>query len=175
MGRTPKRTPKTMKKSAGYSKKVTRLLLESKDKKSWEAAKATNTVGLKCPAGKIKRRAYIRKDKRTGKKTAVAASCIKNRGAPGKAKRTILMSKNRELGRYGYKDIKKMNKKDRQKAVEKAIKAYGYVDVIRKLGAIASLQTRTDPNISKRARSDQHFASKLYREAKAKGLPPSPR
>lgn len=168
-----KKSNKSNKKSGGYSEKVTKLLYKAKNKASKKAAKLTGTTELKCPAGKIKRDAYMRKSK-SGKKTAVGAKCVKNMGAVGKAKRTILLEKNM-LSRYGYNDIKELTKNEREDALKKAVKAYGYVEVIRRLNALANLTVRTNPEVSKKVRMDQRMVSKWYDEAKAKGLPATPR
>ncbi len=161
-------------RKGGYSVKVTKLLLKSKDKRSREAARLTKTTELKCPAGKIKRRAYLRKDKKSGKVTAVGAKCITNRGKPGKGPRKILLRGENALGRYGYENIMSLTKIQREKALKETVKAYGYVEVIRRVGALATLFTRTKPILSKKLRTDQHMVSKWYNEAKKKGLPPSP-
>lgn len=168
---------KSLKKSyqGGYSEKVTKLLLKSKDKKSRKAAKETKTQDLKCPKGQIKRRAYIRTDKKTRKKTAVGAKCIKDLGKEGKGPRKILLNNDGDLGRYGYIDIKNLSKNDREKALKEAVKAYGYVYVIRRVGALASLNIRTHPELSKKFRLDQKMVSKWYNKAKKEGLPPTPR
>jgi hypothetical protein len=161
-------------KKGGYSQKVTKLLLDAKNKQSKEAARLTKTTNIKCSPGKIKRRAYFRTDKNTKTKTAIGAKCIKNRGKYGKSKRTILLGPE-DLGRYGYEDIRSLTKQERKKSLEDAVKAYGYVAVIRRVGAIASLLTRTEPELSKKFRDDQHMVSKWYNKAKEKGLPPTPR
>lgn len=161
-------------KHGGYSKEVTKLILESKKKEQNKAARLTNTQNLKCPAGEIVRNAYMRTNKNTGETTPVAASCIKNRGLPGKAKKTIVMNENRDLGRYGYSNVKSLSNANREKALKEAVKAYGYVAVIRRLGAVAAFTTRTNTELSKKVRNDQHMVSKWYNKAKAEGLPPTP-
>ncbi len=165
---------RSYKKSGGYSEKVTKLLLKAKDKRSREAARLTKTTELKCPSGLIKRRGYLRKDKKSGKVTAVGAKCIINRGKPGKGPRRILMKNDKGLGRYGYHNITTLTKKQREESLKQAVKAYGYVEVIRRVGAIATLLTRTKPILSKKIRSDQHMVSKWYDMAKKRGLKPTP-
>jgi len=161
---------RSLKKRGGYSENETKMILAAKNKASEKAAEMTNTENLKCPAGKIKRAAYMRKGK-SGKKTAVAAKCIKNKGAPGKAKRTILLEKNM-LERYGYSNIKNKTKNEREEALKKAVDAFGYVEVIRRLVALANLNVRTNPELSNKVKNDQEMVSKWYKEA---GLPPTPR
>ncbi len=161
-------------KRGGYSKEVTKLILNSKKKEQNKAANITNTKNLTCPSGQIVRSAYMRTNKNTGETTAVPASCINNKGQPGKANKTIVMNENRDLGRYGYSNVKSLSNANREKALKEAVKAYGYVAVIRRLGAVAALTTRTNEELSKKVRNDQHMVSKWYNKAKAEGLPPTP-
>ena len=177
--RSPKKSAKksakrSMKKWGGYSEKVTKLILKSKNAKSKKAAKITGTEKLKCPAGKIKRNAFMRKSK-SGKIEAVGAKCVTNTGKPGKAKRTILLAKKGLLERYGYNNIKNLNKNQREDSLRKAVQAYGYVEVIRRLNAIANLLTRTSPEVSNKIRMDQKMVSNWYDEAKKNGLLPTPK
>ena len=84
------------------------------------------------------------------------------------------MKNDKGLGRYGYHNIATLSKKDREDSLKQAVKAYGYVEVIRRVGAIATLLTRTKPVLSKKIRADQHMVSKWYNQAKKKGLKPTP-
>lgn len=148
------------KQYGGYTVKETKAIIKRENKRSKKAEKITKTSNLKCPRGQIKRSGYI-----TKKNRVVGATCIKDMGAPGKAKKTIILKKG-VLGKYGYDNLEDLNKKQRHDALKRAVKAQGYLEVIRRLTALANLNIRTNPKLSKIVRSDQKMVSKLYKESK---------
>ncbi len=123
-----------------------------------------------CPSGYIMRKGYTRKFKNTIKRegftvrrrgklftvrpkkneTYVPAGCIRNRGLPGKGPREgegIGSLRKGELIKYGYSY--RLADSARQKALKKAVKAYGALSVYRKLDAVTKYSVRTAPDASK--------------------------
>lgn len=123
-----------------------------------------------CPKGYILRKGYTRKFKPGVKASGftvrrkgtvytvrpkantikVPASCIKNRGLPGKGPREgegIGKLRKGELIKYGYQY--RLSDGLRQSALKKAIKRYGPLSVYRKLDAVAKLSLRTAPDASR--------------------------
>lgn len=131
----------------------------------------------RCPSGQILRAPYRRRfssstkeagyNVRRGNRTyrvypkagsvLVQATCIKNRGLPGKGPRSgkgITMKKG-ELSRYGYNAHK--SEEERHTALRKAIKVYGPLNVYRKLDAVAKLTKRTAPEAHKVFTADRQW------------------
>lgn len=120
-----------------------------------------------CPQGYILRRGYTRKFRPSVKSTGftvrrkgtvytvrpkantirVPASCIKNRGLPGKGPEGIGKLRKGELIKYGYQY--RLSDSLRQAALKKAVKRYGALSVYRKLDAVSKLSLRTAPDASK--------------------------
>lgn len=117
---------------------------------------------MSCAKNEIKRNAYTRKDG-----TKVKATCIANRGLPGKSNKKIEIKNEGVLSNAGYDDIKNMNENQRHRALNKAIKEHGHLKIIRALGARRALLYRTEPNQSNIFGKDQKWVSakyKLYKE-----------
>jgi hypothetical protein len=137
----------------------------------------------KCPAGYILRAPYKRKFSSTLKKsgynvrrgnktyrvyprsgsTLVKASCIKNRGLPGKGPRSgkgIGTLKKGELSRYGYNAHK--SETDRHAALRRAMGVYGPLGVYRKLDAVAKYTLRTAPEAHKVFKTDRDWVYKNF-------------
>lgn len=154
-----KKTGKKLKKMfhlGGYTQAQTRAILARKDAMSRKAEKMTNTTDIRCPRGQVKRRGYI-----TKKGRVVGASCIENKGKPGKGPRAIILKKG-AMSKYGYNNIDKKTATERRAALKKAVKADGPVEVIRRLIALSNLKMRTNPTFSKKVKSDQEWVSKTY-------------
>jgi hypothetical protein len=82
--------------------------------------------------------------------TYVPAGCIRNRGLPGKGPREgegIGSLRKGELIKYGYSY--RLADSTREKALRKAIKAYGALSVYRKLDAVSKYSMRTAPDASR--------------------------
>jgi hypothetical protein len=142
----------------------------------------TDKLGLKkqCPPGYILRAPFKRKYTSTikesgfnvhrGNKTVrvypkgssvlVKASCIKDRGLPGKGPRLIGPLKKGELTRYGYNAH--LSSEERQKALKKAISVYGALGVFHKLDAITKLTKRTAPDAHKIFKTDLDWVRKHF-------------
>jgi len=69
-----------------------------------------------CPEGEIMRNGYVA-HKKTGN-VMVMPSCIENRGKPGKGGPQIILDDDEDLGKCGYKNVKKMSKKESQAALD---------------------------------------------------------
>ena len=124
----------------------------------------------RCPSGYILRKGYTRKYRQsvknigytvrrkgkvftvhpTSKTMRVSATCIKNRGLPGKGPpgggSGIGKLRKGELIKYGYQY--RLPFSMRKRALKTAIKKYGLLSVYRKLDAVAKLSKRTAPNAS---------------------------
>lgn len=105
---------------------------------------ATKGGNLMCEPGKIERVGYTRKDR-----TKVEPVCIKDMGKPGKGPALIKGLNKGELKKYGYENVKNMTEKSRHTALNKAVKEYGRLSVMRKLRAVATLKKNTDPKGAK--------------------------
>ena len=136
-----------------------------------------------CPSGYIMRKGYTRRFKNTIKRegftvrrkgklftvrpkkdeTYVPSGCIRNRGLPGKGPREgegIGSLRKGELIKYGYSY--RLADSARQKALKKAIKAYGALSVYRKLDAVSKYSTRTAPDASKIFARDRDWIKASY-------------
>jgi hypothetical protein len=121
-----------------------------------------------CPKGFILRSGYTRKFRPSVKASGftvrrkgttytvrpkvntikVNASCVKNRGLPGKGVgEGIGKLRKGEMIKYGYQY--RLSDSLRQTAIKKAIKRYGALSVYRKLDAVGKLSVRTAPDASK--------------------------
>lgn len=125
--------------------------------------------GKVCPPGTIRRQGYIatRKKKtlfsrllKRGTMYRVKDACIKNRGAPGKGPAVIGPLKKGELKATGYDATASASV--RHAAIAKAVGAYGRLSTLRKLNAVAVLNTRTSPTRAKTFKSDRNWVKKTY-------------
>lgn len=122
-----------------------------------------------CPQGKIRRRAYTRKDG-----TYIKSTCVIDKGKPGKTpknKRVLPKPTPGSLGKYGYHDVKHTPAEIRRKALTKAVKDAGYATIIRRVNLIANYSKTSDPQLYKRMRSDiawmqKNLKNKYSAEAK---------
>ena len=107
-----------------------------------------------CPKGYELKEGYDRKSYTTKKgtkvpKTHIGATCIKERGLPGKVLdeyKVITISNKNKLSEHGY-SIKK-SENTRYRALLKAIEDYGYLSVLRKLVALRTLTRNSNPEQS---------------------------
>ena len=121
-----------------------------------------------CPKGFILRSGYTRKFRPSVKASGftvrrkgttytvrpkantikVNASCVKNRGLPGKGVgEGIGKLRKGDMIKYGYQY--RLSDALRQTALKKAIKRYGALAVYRKLDAVGKLSVRTAPDARK--------------------------
>jgi Family of unknown function (DUF5771) len=136
-----------------------------------------------CPPGKVSRSSYTRhftnsvrklgytRKTKTGKEIKVfpkknsvyvPSSCINDVGKPGKlpdAPRIGPLRKG-ELKKFGYSY--KLPDSDRRRALEKAVKVKGALDIFHKLDAVAKLSKRAAPAASKTFAEDRDWVKKTY-------------
>jgi hypothetical protein len=116
---------------------------------------ALNNMPTKCPKGKILRSAYTRKDG-----THVAATCVPDKGKPGKtpaADKVLPKLKPGMLGQFGYHDVKNLTLKERHAALTKSVQNAGYATTIRRLNAVANYDKLSDPVAHKIFRADMNW------------------
>jgi hypothetical protein len=140
------------------SENNTKLNIKSNVKQNIKTNKDKGTnKNNTCKKGEILKDGFVRKNG-----TKVEATCIKNRGAPGKGPESIKLNTNHYLSESGYENVKELSEKDRHIALEKAIKHKGHLTVIRSLIARANLNIRQDPVVYEIFKADQEWVSKKY-------------
>lgn len=146
-------------------------------------------LGMKkqCPPGEIPRKAYVRRmtskvhregyEKRTpsgrtikvypkAKSIFVKASCVEDKGKPGKLPEgapQIGPLRKGELLQFGYSY--KLPEPNRRQALERAVKAFGPLNTYRKLDAIAKLTATAVPKASSIFAGDRNWIRKTYGQA----------
>jgi hypothetical protein len=137
----------------------------------------------RCPSGQILRAPYKRRfsasTKRAGynvhrgnktyrvypkaSSVLVKASCIEDRGLPGKGPRSgtgIGKLREGDLSRYGYNAHK--SESERHAALRKAIHVYGPLSVYRKLDAVTKYTQRTAPEAHRIFKTDRNWVYRHY-------------
>ena len=121
-------------------------------------------TGRRCGSGQILRGPYVRV--RSGKRSYVAASCIKNQGAPGKGLPSgepgIGPLRSGDLERFGYTNVTALSSSRRHLALARAIRAYGSLTVWRKLNAVYVYTKRTSPASSRIFKADRDWVNASY-------------
>jgi hypothetical protein len=140
------------------------------------------SLGLtkKCPKGYILRAPYKRRFRNTVRRegylrrvsgktvrvrpqkesTIVEATCVKDRGLPGKQVIGMGPLRKGELIQFGYSF--RLPAEARRKALQKAVKKFGPLGVFRKLDAVAKLSTRTVPQASRVFSEDRDWVRSTY-------------
>lgn len=77
------------------------------------------------------------------------------------AKNQIIITKKGDLEKFGYY-LTEPKASVRREALAKAVKAYGYLSVMRKVNALAVLHRGVDEKYAKRAESDKNWLKKTY-------------
>lgn len=116
---------------------------------------------LKCPSGMIVRNAYT-----TKRGVHVPATCVPDKGAPGKtpASRKVLPKpKKGSLGKYGYANIKHTSAASRRVALRVAVEKDGYATIIRRLNLLANYTKVSDPETHKIMRADIAWIQKMLK------------
>ena len=125
--------------------------------------------GKTCPSGQILREGYTATRKKKtilgrllnrGTTYRVKASCIKNRGNPGKGPAVIGPLKQGDLKDAGYEHTDSAEK--RHAALSKAVGKYGRLSTLRKLNAIAVLNKNVGPTRAKIYRTDRDWVKKIF-------------
>ena len=77
--------------------------------------------------------------------------------SPSKKRGIIIIKNKGDLTKYGYKNVKKLSRKKRRESLDKAVKQYGRVTVMRKLGAIRALHYNKNKSLSNKFYSDLKY------------------
>lgn len=141
----------------------------SRNSRKSQSGKHSGKQSGKCKQGEIKRasytrQAYTRVDGVKVRKSFVPASCIKDRGLPGKGKKLINITDTGFLRDHGFSVAK--SAKERRSALIKAMNDVGeggYSKVIKKLNAVAILNKNTNPEMYRKLRSDMKYLQQKYR------------
>jgi hypothetical protein len=125
--------------------------------------------GKTCLPGQILREGYIATRKKKtilgrllnrGTTYRVKASCIKNKGNPGKGPAVIGPLKKGDLKDAGYDHTDPAH--ERHRSLIKAVSEYGHLSTLRKLNAIAVLNKNVAPTRAKIYRTDRDWIKKIY-------------
>jgi hypothetical protein len=130
-------------------------------------SRARRATGLPCKSVRLgyTRKAYAKKSGAVVKKSVVAPICLKSRKP---RKNPIGPLAKGDLTKFGYKDVKSMTKEKRHRSLTKAIRAHGYLPIIKKLNAIAVLSKNRDKVGSALFKEDQQWLSGLYKKLSPK-------
>lgn len=127
----------------------------------------------KCNPGEIIKEGYHKKassKSKTSKGTWVAPTCIKAKGSSkkrGSKGKKLFRLEQGTLSQFGYHDIKKLSKKDRRNALNRAINEIKPLSVRRKLIAVSTLQKNTDKKLSKIFKEDAEWVKNTSQYKKA--------
>jgi hypothetical protein len=110
-----------------------------------------------CPKGTVSRKSYTKKSGVKVKSACVKSTSLRSRGII--PKKVLQKLKTGSLTKYGYHihDTKSI----RYKALKKALKAYGFATLIRKLNAVRVLSRNTTPLNSKKYTNDIKYIEKM--------------
>ena len=116
----------------------------------------------RCATGKISRKAYVRVSK-SGKRTLVPASCIPDRGRPGKRSSPGIGPLHKgEMAKFGYANVLSLSVADRHTALAKAVKSYGPLATWRKVNAVYVYTKNTSPALSAKYDADRKWIQQTY-------------
>ena len=130
--------------------KLNKILAKQKSPLDSGGYKKRKYSHKKCPRGSISRRGYIYLKKSTGKRIRVKSGCIKSKGLRSRGKksnRVLPKLKKGSLTKYGYSTS--VSESKRHIALKKALKAYGYSTLVKKLNAVKLLTKNTNPKNSR--------------------------
>lgn len=104
--------------------------------------------GSRCSRGEITRKGYNFR-RSDGTRVRVSSSCIKDRGAPGKGPRLIIIPKESRglLEKYGYNLSESFE--DRIRALRRAMREENQLTILRRVNAIRTLQKSNRTNYRK--------------------------
>ena len=117
-----------------------------------------------CTPGKILRASYCQR--RGSRDIYVPASCITDRGLPGKGFTDgIGPLKKNMLGQFGYHDAVHMTTAARRRSLRRAVRAYGATTVGRMLNAIAVYNKNTAPASAARFNTDRKWVRRTFKKS----------
>lgn len=125
---------------------------------------------MSCPKGQIKRASYKRKsykkkDSTIVKATRVPATCIIDRGKPGKGKKLYEVTKPQLLRSYGYSTDESYE--DRKMSLKRAMINEDPLEVLRHFNAIRTLQ-KANPEIYNKMDKDMKYIQVEYKRMGSK-------
>lgn len=187
-GRTvPARCVKSTTVYSNTSKEFKRAVTQKAIRRLKAAGLSNKTVNVRkvCPPGKILRKAYVRRFRTNirergytvkrgsqmykayprASSTVVQASCIKDKGLPGKGPQEIAPLRKGELMKHGYSYRK--SDFERHEALRRAAKEFTALGVYRKLNAVAKLSVRAAPRASSIFKKDRDWVKKRLGPLKA--------
>jgi hypothetical protein len=118
-----------------------------------------------CKYGFSLRKGYTYTRKSTGKKIKVKSTCIKEKGRKGPARggskksRVIKIKHPGSLSELGYSLSKSASERDF--ALDKIYKKFGYSSSIKKLNALAVLFMNTNPKYYNKLQRDMNYIRKI--------------
>lgn len=128
--------------------------------------RSMRNIKRRCGRGQILRGPYVRTLSRTGKRSFVPASCIKDKGLPGKGlssgKAGIGPLSTGDLVRFGYENAVYLSKEQRHTALKAAVQEYGSLAVWRKLNAVYVYTKNTLPESSRIFKADRDWINATY-------------
>ena len=153
--------------------------LQKKAKMHREAMKRfSKEVPKKCSKGEILREGYKIKSHKSHSKSGkitdvkgawIKPTCIKSQlNRSSKSKKTIIILEKDVLEKYGYNNIKAMNKTDRHIALRKAIKDIKPLSVYRRLVALSTLNKTKDITLSTILKTDAEWIKTQIEYKKSK-------
>lgn len=127
---------------------------------------------MSCPKGQIKRASYKRKsykkkDSTIVKATRVPATCIIDRGNPGRGVKLYEVTKPQLLRSYGYSTDESYE--DRKISLKRAMTHEDPLEVLRHLNAIRTLQ-RANPEIYNKMDKDMKYIQVEYKRISSKKI-----
>jgi len=151
--------------SGEKTSEIIRDYLKSKEKMhSLARKKYSKEASKKCSKGYIMREGYKigshKSHSKSGKETTVkkywvAPECIKSTlNRSNKGEKLIVIIEKDVLGKYGYKNIKELNKQSRQKSLHKAITHNKPISIYRRIVALATLNKNKDSKLYKILKED---------------------
>lgn len=115
---------------------------------------------VKCEAGNIVRKEYLRITKK-GKRVFVPAACINDRGLPGKRTLPGIGPLHKgELTKFGYSV--NLLAAERHAALSKAVKEYGSLSTWRKINALYVYTKNTSPAKAAKYNADRNWIRETY-------------
>lgn len=172
---------------ANTSKEFKRRVTQKAARRLKSAGVSNTTVNVRkaCPPGKILRKAYVRRFRTNirergytvkrgsqvykayprASSTVVQATCIKDKGLPGKGPQQIAPLRKGELLKHGYSY--KKSDLERHEALRRAAKEFTPLGVYRKLNAVAKLSVRAAPKASGIFKKDRDWVKKRLGPLKA--------
>ena len=102
--------------------------------------------------------------KRLTKKKTLKKNTFKKNTFKKSVSQNNLKLKKGQLIKHGYVNVKKLTLAERKKAIDKAVKEYGRLTVIRKLNILRTLHKNKNPKLSKKHGVDMKYVQTKYKK-----------